>query len=639
MKIQTFNGDKGINTVESEAASVEDEQAMSLADAEILLTALASAFLPDDSLTPAFDSIEQRETVEAEETPNLEARYQILVEQIPAVVFMAFLDKGVSEAYVSPQIEAILGFTQEEWLNDPVRWYQQIHPADKVRWSIEAAQTFLSGQPLKSVYRVIARDGHVVWFHCEAKMIRRDNGRPWFIHGVGFDITDLKQAEEALRTAHDELEMRVQERTGELAQANIELQLEIAERTRAEQERAEMLAREQEARKQAEQANRLKDEFLATVSHELRTPLTAIVGWAHLMRVGMLDPETAAHALETIERNARSQTQLIEDLLDISRIITGKLRLDVRPVELAQVIEAAIDAVRPAAAAKQIELQTAFDPETGSVSADPERMQQVVWNLLSNAIKFTPQGGRVSVQLECDDLHAQIIVRDSGEGISQEFLPFVFERFRQADGSNTRTHGGLGLGLAIVRHLIELHGGTVKADSPGRGQGAAFTVKLPLISRRNADFGMRISDSRVENKEAAICNPQSAILRGLRVLVVEDELDAQELFVMALKQYGAEVTAVASAADALDALRQSKIDILVSDIQMPLMDGLELIGRVRAMEAEGVRDIPAIALTAYARVEDRMRSLLAGFQAHLAKPIEPVELVAVIASLAGRTGM
>ena len=638
--MQTFNGGKGINTVESEEPSFEDEPAVSLAEAEGILTALASVYILANAAAPAVDSGEkqQSETIEATESPDLEARYRILVEQIPAVVFMAFLDKGISEAYVSPQIEAILGFTQEEWLNDPVRWYQQIHPADKTRWSIEAAQMFLSGQPLRSVYRVIARDGHVVWFHCEARMIRRDDGRPWFIHGVGFDITELKQAEEALRTAHDELEMRVKERTGELAQANRELQLEIAERTRAEHERAEMLAREQEARKQAEEANRLKDEFLATVSHELRTPLTAIVGWAHMMRGGLLNQADAGRALETIERNARSQTQLIEDLLDISRIITGKLRLDVRRVDLAQVIEAAIDAVRPAAAAKKIKLQTALYPEACLVLADPDRMQQVVWNLLSNAIKFTPQGGRVSVQVERDDSHAQIIVRDSGEGISSEFLPFVFERFRQADGSKTRAHGGLGLGLAIVRHLIELHGGTVTADSRGPGQGATFSVKLPLISLRNAECGLRISESRVENKQSALRNRQSAILRGLRVLIVEDQLDTQELFAMALKQYGAEVTAAASAADALDALRQTKFDILISDIQMPEMDGYELIRRVRALEAEDVRNIPAIALTAYARAEDRMRSLLAGYQAHLPKPIEPVELVTVITSLAGRTG-
>jgi PAS domain S-box-containing protein len=634
--MQTFNGGKEINAVESEAPSLEDEPALSLTEAEGILTALASVFFPADSAAPAVDSSEQQSgTFEADETPELEARYRILVEQIPAVVFMASLDKGVGEAYVSPQIEAILGFTQEEWLNDPVRWYQQVHPADKARWSAEAAQMFLSGQPLRSVYRVIARDGHVVWFHCQARMIRRDDGRPWFIHGVGFDITELKQAEEALRKAHGDLELRVQARTGELARSNAELQLEIVERTRAEQERAELLAREQEARKQAEEANRLKDEFLATVSHELRTPLTAIVGWSHMIRSGLLDQADSERAIESIERNAHAQTKLIEDLLDISRIITGKLRLNVREVDLTLVIEAAIDAVRPAAAAKLLELQTFFDPEASLVSADPDRMRQVVWNLLTNAIKFTPQRGRVAVQLERVDSHAQLTFCDSGEGISPEFLPFVFDRFRQADGSDTRAHGGLGLGLAIVRNLIELHGGTITADSRGLGRGATFTVKLPLARAHSKER----SNSEQSQPSAA---PSASFgrlprLNGLRLLLVEDDLDAQEIFAMALKQCGAEVTAVASAAKALDALRESKIDILVSDIQMPEMNGYELMGRVRTLE--GLRNIPAIALTAYTRAEDRTRSLLAGFQAHLSKPIEPAELVAVVASLAGRTGV
>lgn len=650
MKMRTFEGEKVNYTIESERQTFEDAYAAglteakanpSLGEAQNILIELASVFFPTDSATRQPDGFslekQERETNRDGESPDLEARYRTLVEQIPAVVFMAFFDRGIGEAYVSPQIEAVLGFTQEEWLNDPVRWYQQIHPEDKERWSIEAAQTFLSGQPLRSVYRVIARDGHVVWFHCEAKMVRRDDGRPWFIHGVGFDITEVKQAEEALRTAHDEMEMRVRERTSELTRANTELQSEISERKRAEQERAEMLTREQAARKQAEEANRLKDEFLATVSHELRTPITAIVGWIHLLRGGLLDEADSVRALETIERNARSQTQLINDLLDISRVISGKLRLEIRQIEIAHVIEAAVEAVRPAAAAKKIELQTALNPEVNLVRADPDRLQQVVWNLLSNAIKFTPQGGRVLVQLRRAGSDAQIVVRDTGEGINPEFLPFVFDRFRQADGSTTREHGGLGLGLAIVRHLIELHGGTVMADSQGPGQGATFTVKLPLILSTQADMGRRSSESRAEDKQSASRNPQSAILAGLRVLIVEDELDTREFFAMALRQYGAEVMAVASASKALDALRQLKMDVLVSDIQMPEMDGYELIGKVRALESEEVRRIPAIALTAHARIEDRMRSLLAGYQAHLSKPVELTELVAMVAALAGLT--
>src|SRR5258705_3586754 len=322
---------------ELEEFLIEQAQSAGLAEAGTILHQLASVFFPPGAADPEYSFTTQL-PVHTEEGLDLVARYQTLVEQIPAVVFLAFLDRGIGEAYVSPQIETILGFSQEEWLNDPVQWYRQIHPDDKARWSIEAAHMFLAGDPLRSVYRVIARDGHVVWFHCEAKMVRRDDGRPWFIHGVAFDITELKESEAALRKAHDELELRVQERTAELANAVAGLEKEIVERKRVEQERAALLAREQAARQQAGIANRIKDEFLATVSHELRTPLNAILGWATLLRStpsGQFDSE---HALEVIERNARAQTQLIEDLLDVSRIISGKLRLDLRPVELFQIV-------------------------------------------------------------------------------------------------------------------------------------------------------------------------------------------------------------------------------------------------------------------------------------------------------------
>ncbi|MGB9179893.1 MAG: ATP-binding protein [Pyrinomonadaceae bacterium] len=634
--MQTFNGDKETDTVESEGSPSEDAHAVSMVEAEGILTALASVFFPNDSATSTSDTIEKLngETIEAAETPNLEARYRILVEQIPAVVFMAFLDKGVSEAYVSPQIEAILGFTQEEWLNDPVRWYQQVHPADKARWSIEAAQMFLSGQPLRSVYRVIARDGHVVWFHCEARMIRRDDGRPWFIHGVGFDITELKQAEESLRNARDELEMRVQARTAELARANTELQLEIAERTRAEAERAEMLAREQEARKQAEEANRLKDEFLATVSHELRTPLTAVLGWAHMLRANQLDQTAREHALEIIERNARAQNQLIDDLLDMSRIITGNLRLDVRPVAPASFIESAIESVRPAAKAKGIRLQELFDTEVSSVSGDPARLQQVVWNLLSNAIKFTPHGGRVQVRLERSGSYIEIAVSDNGDGIKAEFLPFVFDRFRQADGTMTRQHGGLGLGLAIVRQLVELHGGTVEANSPGEGKGATFTVRLPLMPLHHLET--RAERDRLAASDTHSTFGRSDNLAGLTVLVVDDEDDVLELIKALLGGCGAKVLTAQSAAAAFDLLERLRPDVIICDIGMPDEDGFEFIQKVRALPVERGGRIPAVALTAYARAEDRLRVLRSGYQMHIAKPMELAELVAVVANVAGR---
>ena len=388
---------------------------------------------------------------------------------------------------------------------------------------------------------------------------------------------------------------------------------------------------------EAQQANRTKDEFLATLSHELRTPLTAILGWTHLIRSGNLNQEHMSRALEIIERNARSQSQLIDDLLDVSRIITGKLKLDFRPVELSSIIEATVDTVRPAAEAKAIRFQTSLEATTCLVSGDPARLQQVVWNLFSNAVKFTPEGGRVDVRLHCSEAHLELIVRDTGIGINPEFLPYIFDRFRQADGTTTRKHGGLGLGLAIVRHLIELHGGAIKAHSDGDGLGSTFTVKLPL---------MRIARSKTvtgaEQRVAATAGEpipslqHSAALEGLRILVVDDEPDTRELLQAVLAQSGAEVQTSESAAEALKKLTAWSPDLLVCDIGMPEEDGYSLIRKVRNLDSEQHRQIPAVALTAYASVEDRARALAAGFQMHLAKPVEPDELVAVVASAVGR---
>ncbi|WP_447978523.1 response regulator [Candidatus Nitrospira bockiana] len=383
----------------------------------------------------------------------------------------------------------------------------------------------------------------------------------------------------------------------------------------------------------AQEANRLKDEFLATVSHELRTPLTAILGWAQMLQAGTLDPSTAQRALASIERNAKFQAHLIEDLLDISRISTGKLRLDVRPVELAPIIEAALDAVRPAADAKNIRLEKALDWKAGLVSGDPDRLQQVAWNLLSNAIKFTPREGRVWVALERHDSQVHLIVRDTGQGISPEFLPYTFELFRQADSSITRSHGGLGLGLAIVRHLVEMHGGSVQADSEGEGHGATFTVIFPIV-------GVRVNQP--DGREAVLGGSASdggrgceiPELTGLHVLVVDDELETRDLLLEVLSKCGATVRGCGSAQEALGVLRQWPADVLISDIGMPGEDGYELIRRVRAMAPEQGGRIPAVALTAYARAEDRVRALSAGFQMHVAKPVEPIELATVVASFA-----
>jgi len=440
---------------------------------------------------------------------------------------------------------------------------------------------------------------------------------------------ELAEANAALRRMYDELEELVQQRTAQLSVANEDLKREIRVREWAEQERARLLVLEQQARKQAEEANRTKDEFLATLSHELRTPLNAILGWVQVLRSGKLDPAAAGRALETIERNARSQAQLIADLLDVSRIITGKLRLDFRPVDLRRIIDAALDSVRPAADAKGIQLEVSIAPLASPVLGDADRLQQVIWNLLSNSIKFTSRGGRVEVRLREAEANAVIRVSDTGIGIRPDFLPYVFDRFRQAEGSITRTHGGLGLGLSIVRHLIELHGGTAEVESEGEGKGATFTVRLPL----RAELAEDPLDSTAVG-HSLFSKPD--LLSGVRVVVVEDEADTRELLVMALQQCGAEVAAYGSAPEALAALDRAVPDVLLSDIGMPVQDGYDLIHKLRARGPGRGGDVPAAALTAYARAEDRLRALEAGYQTHLTKPVDPSELISTVARLAGR---
>jgi signal transduction histidine kinase/DNA-binding response OmpR family regulator len=414
----------------------------------------------------------------------------------------------------------------------------------------------------------------------------------------------------------------------------IELRQEVAERKLAEEERAQMLIREQAARAEAEQANRTKDEFLATLSHELRTPLTAILGWSHLLQTKTLDQENMERALETIERNARSQSQLIDDLLDVSRIITGKLRIDMRPVELIPIIESAIDSMRPTAQAKSIKFEVTCDKAASHVSGDSNRLQQVVWNLFSNAVKFTPEGGRVNVCLERNGEHAQIAISDTGQGIDPRFLPFIFDRFRQADGSTTRKYGGLGLGLAIVRHLVELHGGTINVHSEGIDQGATFTVLLPLkTDYRKSDVGTELPAIQTKDSDYSIhCAP---VLDGLRILVVDDEADTRELIAAVLVQCGAEVKSTGSAAEALSTLQVWVADLIISDIGMPEEDGYSLIRKVRQLGRQ-YNQIPAVALTAYAGIEDQTRVLSAGFQMHIAKPVEPDELITKIANVVSR---
>ena len=409
---------------------------------------------------------------------------------------------------------------------------------------------------------------------------------------------------------------------------------DITDRKQAEVERSALLASAQAARAEADTANSIKDEFLAMVSHELRTPLTSILGWSQLLASGNLNEPESKRALETILRNARAQKEIIDDLLDISRIITGKLRLDVSSVEMNRVIEGVVEGVRPAADARNIQLQTEIDPRTGPISGDPERLQQIIWNLLSNAIKFTPEGGRVEVRLERSDSHVEITISDTGQGIGPELLLHVFDRFRQFDSSSRRRHGGLGLGLSIVRQLVELHGGTVTAESPGAGAGTTFKVILPVTSvQRYISDTETTSPPIIEGNGATDSSPS---LDGVRVLVVDDERDSREFVAAALMERGAEVVSFGSAIEALAEMEQRPFDVLVSDIGMPQMDGYWLINKVRQLPAERGGRIPAAALTAYAGIEDRRHVLLAGYQLHIPKPIEPAQLTSIVADLAAR---
>ena len=384
---------------------------------------------------------------------------------------------------------------------------------------------------------------------------------------------------------------------------------------------------------EAQEANRIKDEFLAVLSHELRTPLNAIVGYARLLRGGILSGEKAVRGLETLERNATWLTQIVEDVLDVSRIVTGKIRLDVQPVELPLIVDNAVATIQPAADAKAVRVQTIVDPRVGPVSGDPDRLQQVAWNLLSNAVKFTAKGGRVQVRLERVNSHVELVVSDTGIGIRPEFLPFVFERFRQAEAGTTRKTGGLGLGLAIVRHIVEMHGGTVQAASAGEGEGATFRVRLPLMIVHPTGPDVRREHPRTERREALT---SLAGLGGIRVLAIDDEEDALTLLRVVLESAGADVTTIASPASALEQIDALSPDVLIVDLGMPGMDGFEFIARIRASANAKIRDLPAAALTAFARSEDRTKALRSGFEMHLAKPVDPGELVASIATLVRR---
>lgn len=514
--------------------------------------------------------------------------------------------------------ERLYGYSAEEVIGKPI---SLLMPPERAEDFPKIMETLKRGERVEHYETErVCKSGERIYVSLTVSPIKNAEGEITGASAIARDITEQKRAE----AEREELLAREQTARREAEQAqNLS---------------AELLLREQAARKQAEEASRMKDEFLATVSHELRTPLNAILGWAGILRKNPYAANTTAQAVETIERNAKAQTQLIEDLLDVSRIITGRMRLDVQSVEVPVVIQAAVDAIRPAADAKNIHLQVALDPGAGPLSGDPNRIQQVVWNLLSNAVKFTPKGGDVRLRLERANSHVVITVSDTGVGISQEFLPFVFDRFRQADSSYTRVHGGLGLGLAIVRQLVELHGGTVEVESAGEGHGATFTVKLPItiskvVSRYRTDTS--------EPKEPATLSGATQVparLDGVRLVIVDDEPDSCELLLAMLQECGAELQAAGSAAEGFEALKRWRPDVLISDIEMPYEDGYTLIAKVRALSSEEGGQTPAIALTAHVRDEDRLRALAYGFDAHVGKPMELVKLVAVIASLTSRTG-
>lgn len=407
-----------------------------------------------------------------------------------------------------------------------------------------------------------------------------------------------------------------------------ELSKYISELQRSEEARGQLLVRAERARSEAEAANRIKDEFLATLSHELRTPLTSLLGWSSVLREAKRDEKVLTQGLEAIDRNAKVQAQLIDDLLDVSRIVSGKLNLDVRPLDISSVARAAINVVRPAADAKGITLDYSAEPGLGAISADSARLQQIIWNLLSNAVKFTPHGGKISVRLEQDGSDARFTIQDTGQGIDSEFLPRVFDRFRQADSSTTRSFGGLGLGLAIVRHLVELHGGTVSAHSDGVNKGATFSATFPLLADRAEPIAVALSG------EMKCFEARS--LDGLRVLLVDDEPEARQILSTVITRTGAEVRTCNSASEALAKLAEWKPDVILSDIAMPDEDGYSFINKVRALPRDEGGEIPAAALTAYAREADRSQALAAGYQMHIAKPIGAGQLVSMIARLAGR---
>src|SRR5438094_3003259 len=520
-------------------------------------------------------------------------RFHDLVQGLDAILWEAN-PRTARFTFVSQRAEKLLGYPVERWLSEPQFWLGLLHPEDRERAVGLCRRAIEEGRDQELEYRLTAADGTTVWMHDTIYVVRDRRGRMRKLRGF---MTD------------------------------------VSERKRREEERVRLLADMRHARREAEVANRVKDEFLATPSHELRTPLGAILLWARLLRGTPLDQATTARALEMIEQDAKALERIVGDILDVSRIITGKLGLQVGVVDPGPTIEAAIESLRPAANSRSIHIECPIDRSVTPISGGEARLRQVVWHLLSNAIKFTPKGGRIEVRLERTESWAQITVNDTGRGIEPDFLPHVFERFLQADSSTTRAHGGLGLGLAIVRHLVELHGGSVHADSPGEGRGATFAVRLPLLPVRPLEAGRK--SRQPAGRRAA---PGAPTLNGVRVLLVEDDVNTRESLGPLLRHRGARVTATESAAEGLRALERERPDVLVSDLGMPGEDGHALIRKVKALGQERGGRVPAVALTGYAGTDARARALSEGYDVHLPKPADPEELTALIARLGARDG-
>lgn len=567
------------------------------------------------------------------ELKKSEERFRSLSACSPVGIFLT--DTEGYCTYTNPRCQEIFGFALEE--KSLETWLESIHPNDRQRVLTDWSSWVHEIREYSNEFRCQTQDRSMRWVHLRSSPMLSDNGKLLGHVATVEDITDRKQAEEA---------------------------------------RAQFI-REQAARQQAEATNRMKDEFLATLSHELRTPLNSVLGWVQLLRTRSFDEATTIRALETIERNAKSQAQLVEDILDVSRLIRGKLQLNRRSINLVAILEMAIESVRPTAEAKEIQLNVKQNPilksedsRSGSgeevestvevmtqagpqalrgsqrqgrillIEGDPNRLQQVTWNLLSNAIKFTPRGGTVNVELERDRTHAQIRISDTGIGISPEFLPHVFDRFRQADGTTTRSYGGLGLGLSIVHHLVELHGGSITAHSQGEGKGATFMVKLPLLENSTSEPDPSNPSELNGNSNRPLSNTSGLtlnLLSGLQVLVVDNQREVQELITTVIEESGAQVTVVESALEAIKIIEQLQPDVLISDINLSLEDGYRLIRQIRDRESEGGGFLPAIALTPYTQDEELQKMLDSGFQMHLSKPVDTTKLVMAIAKLSRGT--